>query len=706
MPQFMWGSGPASLVFCYDENHPVRVSASTPLRLSDEDAPRAMVEILIAGEGRALTNTRSDRTQVSERLRFVEKKERLEEGAHRLDITQQDPVSGLAVVTSFIRPVGLQSVRVSTRLTHEGGSPLTVQMVSSLALSGLTGFLGPATSTRLWTARNEWCGESRWSAVPLKSDSTLIDIHPRIHGQAQRGMFALQSTSTWSSGEYVPVAALENTDTAHTVIWQMEVNGPWRWEINAQERRTDWYSLMFQGPDDLHHNWLKRLEPGQSFETVPVSLAFSTEGLDDAVGQLTRHRRLSHIPTSADQDHPLVFNDYMNALMGDPTTERLLPLIDAAARAGAQRFCIDAGWYDDGGDWWDSVGAWQPSSNRFGEEGLLGVLDYIRSRGMEPGLWIEAEVIGVKSPLAQTLPEDAFMHRGGVRIVEHGRYLLDMRSASARHHLDETFQRLVEQYGVTYFKWDYNVTPGVGPDTDAAGAGDGLLEHARAHLAWVRTLRERYPQVIIEACSSGAQRMDPAILAHYDLQSTTDQQDYRLYPTIAASAPMTMAPEQAGNWSYPHGGMDLEQIAFNMVTGLSGRLYLSGHLNQMSPEQMALIREGTALYPEVIRHQAAAVPLWPLGLPTWESPVVVLATESEEQVLVYVWKRNTSVSGVTLPLLSLAGRQVSAEVAYPAALEPWTVTWMPDSSCLDIDFEASGESARIIRLTKAPLPQA
>ncbi|MDY3679291.1 MAG: hypothetical protein SO046_08800 [Actinomyces urogenitalis] len=61
---------------------------------------------------------------------------------------------------------------------------------------------------------------------------------------------------------------------------------------------------------------------------------------------------------------------------------------------------------------------------------------------------------------------------------------------------------------------------------------------------------------------------------------------------------------------------------------------------------------------------------------------------------------------MTLPLLSLAGRQVSAEVVYPAALEPWTVTWTPDSSCLDIDFEASGESARIIRLSKAPLLQA
>ena len=59
----------------------------------------------------------------------------------------------------------------------------------------------------------------------------------------------------------------------------------------------------------------------------------------------------------------MVFNDYMNTLMGDPTTAKLLPLIDAAAGAGAEVFCIDAGWYDNGTSWWDSVGEWQPSTD-------------------------------------------------------------------------------------------------------------------------------------------------------------------------------------------------------------------------------------------------------------------------------------------------------------------------------------------------------
>jgi alpha-galactosidase len=54
-----------------------------------------------------------------------------------------------------------------------------------------------------------------------------------------------------------------------------------------------------------------------------------------------------------------------------------------------------AGWYDDGGDWWDSVGLWEPSASRFPDGGLRRVVDAIRDAGMVPGLWLEPEVVGV-----------------------------------------------------------------------------------------------------------------------------------------------------------------------------------------------------------------------------------------------------------------------------------------------------------------------
>ena len=102
------------------------------------------------------------------------------------------------------------------------------------------------------------------------------------------------------------------------------------------------------GPGDARHNWRQPLEPGASFRTVPAALALSADGgPDDAFAALTRYRRAARRPHPDHRRLPVIFNDYMNCLMGDPTAEKLLPLVDAAAEAGAEYFVIDAGWYDD-----------------------------------------------------------------------------------------------------------------------------------------------------------------------------------------------------------------------------------------------------------------------------------------------------------------------------------------------------------------------
>lgn len=91
---------------------------------------------------------------------------------------------------------------------------------------------------------------------------------------------------------------------------------------------------------------------------------------------------------------PVIYNDFLNCLMSDPTTAKELPLIAAASALGLEVFCIDVGWYDDEhGGWWDSVGEWEPSVNRFPDGGLAGLIGKIRDVGMKPGLWLEPEVL-------------------------------------------------------------------------------------------------------------------------------------------------------------------------------------------------------------------------------------------------------------------------------------------------------------------------
>lgn len=708
MTDFTWGAGTFPLRIVATDSSPVMLSIAHGVDAAEPAKHRArpaLVEVLALGEGRGLNNMRAIRTTIGDRLRYVDHSERRGDNATILVITQRDEKTGLRVRTTIVQFDGVDAYRVQTSVTNDGDAELVLQQVTSATLIGLTAQLGAAGELDLWTARSEWCAESRWFSTPLGGAAGIADINTPIHGHFARGTISLAGHSTWSSGEYLPVAGLENRETGSALVWEIENNGPWRWELDTLFDPAEAIALALLGPTDVDHAWTTSLAPGKSFTTVPASFALASGavsgGITGAIGALTGHRRRSHIDVVADVHRPLIFNDYMNALMGDPTTEKLLPLIDAAAASGASYFCIDAGWYDDGGDWWPSVGAWEPSSMRFGERGLTGVLQYIREAGMTPGLWVEPEVVGVLSPVAQQLPDDAFMYRAGVRIVEHDRYFLDLRSQSARDYLDTVFARLITEYGARYFKWDYNVTPGSGPDTGASSPGEGLLDHARAHLAWVEALRERYPEIILEACSSGAQRMDAAILQRYDLQSTSDQQDYRLYPPIAASAPMSMPLEMAGNWAYPQSEWSDEQIAFTLVTGLSGRLYLSGNIDRLDEHQLAIVREATATYPKVIAHHAHALPSWPLGLPAWDDPQVALASVTDDEILVFVWNRDNAAASTTLSLPRFAGVNATVETIFPTALPAWPTTWNGASGTLSVDLTGAGESARVLRVRRA-----
>ena len=80
------------------------------------------------------------------------------------------------------------------------------------------------------------------------------------------------------------------------------------------------------------------------------------------------------------------------------------------------------------------------------------------------------------------------------RVLKNSRYLLDFRNPEVRAYLDEVITRLVNEYGVGYIKMDYNVDSLQGTELNADSSGQGLLEHNRAHLAWLESILQRYPE--------------------------------------------------------------------------------------------------------------------------------------------------------------------------------------------------------------------
>jgi alpha-galactosidase len=688
------------------EDGMARLTRLAPHTAPTSPAALPLVDVVLTGEGKAWSGNRYCESEAGGRLRYSSHDHSTshDHGGDELRVDLADPVTGLRAEVFYRVVPGVGAVRGWTRLVNEGAKPLLVESVTSLLIGALP---CPDDLTVHW-ADNDWLAEGRWQHAPLRD--FLPDMNRKVHAADPRGAFGRTGTGTWSSGTHLPMAVLTTIPAAPgaptTPAWAFSIihNGGWHSQAGECTYRvvpdkpglggrhqppgapTGTY-LALLGPTEAEHQWHITLAPGDSFTTLPVTVVVSTDGFDGAIAALTHARRAFRRPHADHETLPVIFNDYMNTINGDPTTAKLLPLIDAAAEAGAEYFVIDAGWYAEVHDeWWDTVGEWRPSRTRF-PGGIEEVLDHIRDRGMVPGLWLEPEVVGVRSPVASQLPDEAFFQRNGRRIAEHGRYQLDLRHPAAVKHLNEVVDFVVGDLGVGYLKLDYNIFIAPGTDTGGTSPGAGLLAANRALLDWLDGVLDRHPGLVLENCSSGGMRTDDAMLSRMQLQSTSDQQDFLRYPPVAAAAPAAITPEQAANWAYPQPHFTDDEIAFTMCTGMLGRLYLSGHLDTMTPAQRSLVADAVRLFKEMRSDVAVSVPFWPLGLPRWTDEWIAVGLRAPSASYVTVWRRPGTGSPDTaaLPLPHLRGQAVHPRVRYPAASSA-KVFWDPEVGTLSISL--------------------
>lgn len=625
-----------------------------------------LCEVRAGGAGGSLAS--------SERLMGGRASRRLRHLAHevsadglRLAVTSHDPETALRVVNVFQAYDGLPVVRTWTEAV--AGRPITLQAISSLCVGGLGTPGGAWWRDRLGTAENSWFREVSWRVRTLAEEG-VDDVGLRRWGYGYGRSCVIRGVpGTFTSGGRLPMGLLAAHDRPRALAWQLEPAGPWRWEVGDFGDST---YLVAGGPAGPSHGWTHRLAAGESYSTPPVALAVS-DGEDAAFAALTRYRRRIRRPHDDHRNLPVVFNDFMNCLMGDPTEEKIRPLVAAASRAGAEVFCVDAGWYADDGEWWDAVGEWVPSRKRF-PHGLGRVLDAIREAGMVPGLWLEPEVVGIRSPVADTLPADAFFQRAGERVIESARYQLDFRHAAARRHVDAVVDRLVAEYGIGYLKLDYNIDVTAGTDLGGTGSpADGIAEHGRAYLRWLDALAERHPGLTVENCASGGGRIDYALLSRLQLQSMTDNQDAVHTAAIAAAAPSAVTPEQAAVWSYPGPHDSDERIALTMANSLLARVHLSGRIDLLDGRQHGLVRAGIDAYRGLRGRLADGVPFWPLGLPGWHDDWFALGLDTPDATLLAVWRRGGARTR-TIPLPARLAPAAEPRLVYPPFATSWERT--------------------------------
>lgn len=644
-----------------------RVNTNDLSHVTDElKSHMYLVDVQVTGKNFYHKGVKYNETNPGRDLIYVDHQISTTKTGKRIAITQQTPEHDLQVNSYYQLFNDTAIIRSWTTIENTGNDDLGIEYVSSFALTGINQWHdidgNYSENNVIYVPHNNWTGEAQWKHQTLK-DAGLDYWMDGEKGQASTKRIGITNNSSWSCSEYSPNGILTNTVTNQTAIWQIENNGAWHYEL-TDIGRGNLLTLRLSGPEELDTHWWKNLKPGETFTTVTAAFGTCAGDYETAIGEMTTYRRLIRRDNEDNQQLPVIFNDYMNGLAGDPTTATEIPLIDAAHQVGCEYFVIDCGWYAPG-YWWDSVGEWQPSKERF-PDGIEKLIQYIRDQGMTPGLWLEIEVMGIKCPLVDQLPDSWFFMRHGKRVIDHDRYHLDFTNPDVRAFADGVIKRLVEDYGVGYIKMDYNITTGIGTETNADSDGDGLLNHNRAYLKWLDHVFATYPELVIENCGSGGMRHDYAMLQRHSIQSMTDQTDYVRNGNIAAAGASVVTPEQCAIWSYPLQDGDDEEVIFNMVNAMLVRIHQSGYLNRVKGHRLELVAEGIQTYKTYRDQIPTSQPIWPEGISNIDDPWYSYGLKSGNDIYLAVWR---GVSDAETHSLSLAhyGDVAQVEQLYPKA---------------------------------------
>ncbi|MCW1925792.1 alpha-galactosidase [Luteolibacter arcticus] len=478
---------------------------------------------------------------------------------------------------------------VSSSFTNGSNKPVALEMLASFSLAGISPFHVADAPGRLKVHRFR----SVWSAEGRHECRGIEELHlERSWSGASAFSERFGQLGTMPVRRWFPFVAVE--DTVPGVLWgaQLAWAGSWQMEIFRQH---DDVSISGGLADREFGHWMKTLQPGESLEGPPATIACVQGGLDDLCDRLTAMQDAAvNLQPQVEQDLPVVFNEWCTT-WGDPSHEKLCAIADRLKDSGVRYFVIDAGWYKAADtDWSSGHGDWNPSETLF-PSGLRAAADAIRERGLIPGLWFEMETVGSQS-VAFKLGKH-FITRDGIPVTVRERRFWDLNDPAAIDYLTGKVIDLLESCGFGYLKVDYNETAGLGCDHPDS-QGEGLRRQIKGTYRFFDRIRERLPELVIENCASGGHRLEPSMLARTAMSSFSDAHELVEIPLIAANLHHLLLPRQNQIWAVLHPHDSLQRIRYSLAATFLGRMCLSGGIAGLPAESWQLVREMIGLYAE------------------------------------------------------------------------------------------------------------
>ena len=346
---------------------------------------------------------------------------------------------------------------------------------------------------------------------------------PRDYALARNSLrsmnrLTLSSVGGYPSSSSMPFFFVENETAGGGIYVAIGWTGNWKATIEADS--SDHSLRIRGGMPEIHI----KLRPGEEISGPTVLLGCYRGRLADGANALRRLIRHAYTPSVAGRPlvAPIMYTTWFH--VGAELDEKMArALVDAAAEIGQEIFEVDAGWYkgtpyspySDMRNTWPAIshplGNWElgEERSRF-PSGLGDLAQYVRSKGMQFGLWFELERVGPDSLLAQQHPDWIVQHGDGWRMADFG-------NPEVQEYFSKILDRYIRTLQLAYIRWDCNLhdidafwTSQDGPNR----RGISEIRHIEGIRRVEQFVRDRHPEVILESCASGGRRVDLATLGN------------------------------------------------------------------------------------------------------------------------------------------------------------------------------------------------
>ena len=563
------------------------------------------------------------------------------EGGKTLDICCKDPLYPTFKVQIHYRSCEAEDmIETWTDIINEGKKPVVLHRFDS-------GFL-PIDEGDVWmvSLHGSWGNECKLVSEPLTRGTREISGHNGICNNAiahSEVMFSLDGEPRENSGRVIGAALCYGGNFELRVVTKNDSAHRFHAGICP---RDSWYTLA----------------KGETFTTPKLAYSWSDEGMGGVSRNFHRWGRkymLTHGGTPGD----ILLNSWEGVYF-DINEEDMHRMASDIKAIGGELFVIDDGWFGSEkyprNDDKQGLGDWDVLPDKL-PHGIQGMADYCKSIGIKFGIWIEPEMCNIGSELYEKHPDwvigaagrEIVPGRGGSQLV------LDLCNPAVQDHVFGVVDNIMKQApGVSYIKWDCNYLINSPGSPYLKNQNHLYIEYMRGLTKVLDRVREAYPDLAIQLCSSGGRRVGWGLLPWFDEFWTSDNTDALqririqwgtslFFPAEAMACHVSASPNHQTGRLIP--------LKYRIDVAMSGRLGFELQPSKLSEKEREICKNAVADY-KTIRETVQCGDLYRLVSPFDKKGLASLMYCSPDKTqAVFFWWRMEFFRGEHLPRVPLEG---------------------------------------------------